>query len=127
MAIPTLIISACTFGKSGKDLAVASTPGGAKVTLTSGGERFSGELVALRDDGLVVSAQKRLLFVPFSSLAAFAVHDLNIDYQLSARERPSLEKRSRLSSISQFPQGLTPEIERQLLAQLGQAAIETIQ
>jgi len=125
--ISVLMVSACTIGKSGKDLAVASHPGGAQVTLLSKDRHFTGELVAVRDDGVVVSVQNRLLFFPFASLGGFAFGKGNRGYRLSPGERPPRDKLSRLRTISHFPQGLTPEIERQLLAQMGQTAIVTIE
>jgi len=127
VALSLLAFSACVIGKSGKDLAIAAIPGGAQATVVSRGGAISGELVAVRDDGVVLSAQKQLSFFPFASLGGLTIGQMKDDYRLSPGERPSREKLDRLRLVSHFPQGLTPEVERQLLAQLGQAAIVTVQ
>lgn len=125
--ISILVIPACKIGKSGKDLPLATQPGGAQVAVALQGVRVPGELIAVRDDGVVVTARKQLSFFPFVSLGGLTIQQMSGDYQLSPGERPSREKFERLRLVSRFPQGLTPEIERQLLAELGQSAIVTVQ
>ena len=127
VALSLLAFSACAIGKSGKDLAIATIPGGAQATVVSRGGAIAGELVAVRDDGVVLSAQKQLSFFPFASLGGLTIGQMKGDYKLAAGERPSREKLDRLRLVSHFPQGLTPEVERRLLAQLGQTAIVTVQ
>lgn len=124
--ISMLTMSACTVGKSYARLPLAFQPGGAQVVAMSQGASITGELVAVRDDGVILSAQRQLSFIPFASLGGLVVHQLGRNFQLSPRENPSRDKLGRLRSVSHFPQGLTPDIERQLLAQLGQNAIVTV-
>ncbi|MEO5580274.1 MAG: hypothetical protein ABIR58_06415 [Gemmatimonadaceae bacterium] len=124
--ITILAIPACSIGKSGKDLAFATQPGGAMVGVLSSGGLLRGELVAVRDDGVVITSQKQLSFFPFASLGGLTVTGMKSDYQLSRGETPSREKLERLRLVSHFPQGLTPEIESRLLAQFGQTAIVTV-
>lgn len=125
--ISLLTVSACSIGKSGKDLDLATQPGGAIVSVLLQGVRVPGELIAVRDDGVVITARNQLSFFPYASLGGITIKGLGADYQLSPGERPSREKLGRLRLASHFPHGLTPEIERQLLAQLGQSAIVTVQ
>lgn len=128
-AISMIGVTACTntSGKSGKDLAVASQPGGAQVTVTLGGRAYTGELLAVRDDGVIVVTERQLSYFPFASLGGLVVAQMDNDYRLSAGERPASAKLRRLRIVSHFPQGLTPEIERRLLAEIGQAALVTVQ
>ncbi len=125
-AIAMLFLPACKVGKSAKDLPIATLPGGAPVTVALEGMRVNAELIAVRDDGVVLTLRQKLTFFPFASLGGLAVEQMQDSYRLSPGERPVPEKRERLRLISRFPQGLTPEIERLLLAQMGQSAIETV-
>ncbi len=124
--ISVLAVTACTIGKSGKDFAIATQPGGAMVGVVSSGGLLRGELITVRDDGVVITSQKQLTFFPFASLGGLTVAGMKSDYHLSRGETPSREKLERLRLVSHFPQGLTPEIESRLLAQLGQPSIVTV-
>lgn len=125
--VSIIFVSACTFGKSGEEWPVALRPGGAPVTIVSTGRHFTGELVMVRDNGLVVIANKRLLLFPFASIDVMTATGMGRAFSLSAGEKLSSEKRERLRLISQFPQGMTAEIERRLLAELNQTEITTIE
>lgn len=81
----------------------------------------------VRDNGLVVIANKRLLLFPFASIDVMTATGMGRAFSLSAGEKLSSEKRERLRLISQFPQGMTAEIERRLLAELNQTEITTIE
>ena len=118
-------ISACAFGGNGSELPVARRPGGATAMLEASSGPFTGELISVQDDGVVLRG-KTIMFVPFIALKQFRIDAMGSDYALRPLETPNADKLARLRAVSHFPQGLTPDIRKRLLEQAGQPDISVI-
>jgi hypothetical protein len=121
-------MTACTFGKNAARLPVATSPRGVTASLILPTRKLSVELIEIRDDAMVVQDnQRQLLLVPYRLIRSFTPKDLPTPYTLRLGERPVGEKRLRLQSVSHFPQGMTPEIERKVLEAAGQRELVVVQ
>ncbi len=119
-------LASCQFGTRGSELPAAQRPGGAPATLEVSSGRYFGELIAVQDDGVVISGGK-IMFAPFTAIKIFSLDMMGRDYRVGRGELPNAEKLARLRAVSHFPQGLTPDIRRRLLAFLGQTEILSVQ
>jgi hypothetical protein len=120
------IVGACTVGKSGKELMVATGPAGASIRVAVPQGAVTGELVTLREHGLIVRSGTQLRFLPYGIITRLTVSELGPDYAVSAQGGMTAQKKAKLRLVSRFPHGMTPQIEREFLAKLGQSAIDTV-
>ena len=120
------IVGGCTVGKSGKNLMVATGPAGASINAAVPQGAVTGELVTLREHGLIVRSGAQLRFLPYGIITRMTVSELGPNYAVSAQSGMTAQKKARLRLVSRFPQGMTPEIEREFLVKLGQSAIDTV-
>jgi len=117
-----LAVNACHIGASAGSVAAERGPFGAAAELNLGATELKGELVAVRDSGLIMlPAGGRITFVPFSRIAEgrFA----HVPASLHGRQPPTPKERDALRVASRFPQGLSPDLEQRLLAAYGQATL----
>ena len=124
-ALAMLALTGCRVGPGGADLQVAKQPGGASVSLRTASGAYSGELIAVQNDGVFIS-NGRVMFAPFSAMTGFVVERMSGHYQLRGGEIPTSGKRARLSAVSRFPQGLTSGIEARLLELKNQTEVVVI-
>jgi hypothetical protein len=118
-------VAGCHFGMRGADLPVASQPDGARVSLRTASGAYAGELLAVQDDGVIISGD-RIMFAPFSVIVSLDVERMGGQYRLVKAEVPTGERLAQFRAVSRFPQGLTPNIRSVLLAQRSQAEIAVI-
>ena len=123
-AAAILALTGCHFGMTAEKLPVANQPGGARVTVRTASTAYAGELIAVQNDGVVISNDRIMLF-PFTAIAGLTVDKLG-GLRLGKVEVPRGEKLAQLRAVSRFPQGLTPNIQSQLLAQKSQAEIVVV-
>ena len=123
--VSVLCCTACfKVGPSTQDLSLVTGPNGARADVQTNTQRLSGELLAVRDTGIVISFGGRMALVPFPSVRRVMVADLG---QLSVGSgTPSAENRARLNLVSRYPQGIGVELERRLLARTGQTSLEVV-
>lgn len=126
-ALVVVALAACRIGTGGGDLAVAKEPGGARVFLGVSRGAFSGELLAVHDDGIMFSNDRTVMFAPFPAITYLNVDKLGRDFVLRPAEIPSGGRLARFRAVSRFPQGITPSIQSVLLAQKSQTQIEVLQ
>jgi hypothetical protein len=120
-------VSGCTFGKNAAKLTVAGSPMGTFGTLRANGVVLGGELIEVRDEAMIFrDRDRRLLLIPYSAIQYFTPDGLKGPYRITPRDRPVGEVKSRLASISHFPQGMSPEIQRRLLQEARQDDFITI-
>ena len=124
-----LIVALCSvgcfhIGPSVEDFPLASRPNGATVTIQTTSHSATGELLAVRDDGVVIQQGSKLAFAPYSDLRSVSVAEL-ADYSIGAGAPPP-ERRANLNAVSRYPQGIGAELQRKLLAQAGQAELEVL-
>jgi hypothetical protein len=123
--VAAFALAGCHMGSSGANLPVANQPGGAHVSLRTTRGAYSGELLAVQDDGVIISGD-RIMFAPFSSIVELSLEKMGGQYRLGTAEVPRGEKLARFRAVSRFPQGLTPNIRAVLLARTSQTEIAVI-
>ena len=93
-------------------------------------KEFWGELIEVRDDGIVLLAtnsqdmahpKSELRFVRYQGIVSSSIDDSH--YSFPNRRAPKPSAREQLRLLSRFPQGLTPELARQLLQAYGQTEL----
>ena len=133
LSLATVSLTACHVGPQVKDLDLANNPEGATVEvqlLPADGEdklKFEGELLEIRDDGIVFSgasaddADDEVIFVAWSRATRVRATEFGgyrAEPGRSLEWRAETKERFRL--ISRFPQGISPAILEGLLAAHGQ-------
>ena len=138
--IVATLISACRVGPQLDKTEIGQQPHGANVTvelISKGGNKrveHIGELIDVRNDGLVIGIRSnkhdgiRLAFIPWDVIFVARPTDWP-GYVVrhshgEARRKESIRKQQ---NISRFPQGLSPELLKELLAHSGQTELETIE
>lgn len=127
MAVVSL--SACHVGPQIKDLDLANNPEGATVEVqvlpTEGRDKlkFEGELLEIRDDGIVFSgtsaddAADEVIFVAWSRATRVRATQFGgYKAEIGRSLEWSAETKERFRLVSRFPQGISPEIMDSLLA-----------
>lgn len=151
----SLAITGCQFGPKIENFDQARRPEGitASIELRRGiavRERVEGELLEVRDDGLLVNIRevreggvlkRHLVFVPYTAMETVGVEDLNVTILNKDETRPWAEvdpasprireqvreqDREKLRLLSRFPQGLSRPLLGALLAAEGQTGVEVI-
>lgn len=112
------------FGPTAEKLNLAALPNGASVSVQTNTRDVNGELLTVRDDGIVILLDQRLTLVPYGSIRRVRVAELT-DYSIGAGT-PSPDRRARLNSLSRYPQGIGPELQRRLFAQSAQTELEVL-
>lgn len=120
--------SACAFGKNAADLPVANSALGTMGTYETEKGSLPVELLAVRDDGLVLQDRSgRVLFAPYRVIRRFSPQGLGGDYVIARGEQPSATKKAMLRAVSHYPQGISGELERKLLERAGQRELLPLQ
>jgi hypothetical protein len=123
--IAALCPVACFYvGPSAASFPLASSPNGATVYVQTASQAAAGELLAVRDDGIVIQNGSRLAFVPYANLRSAKVVELS-DHSIGAGA-PPLDKRAQLNAVSRYPQGIGAALQQKLLSQAGQTEIEVL-
>ena len=122
-----VLFAGCIHGQRVENFPPAQRPGGLDVEVTTSAEapRITGELLAVRADGLLIGTQSRIVFVSFGTIrdGRFpAVARLRI----GARRTPGPDKLKELSLMSRFPQGLHSDLLERLLEAYSQDVVEEI-
>ena len=112
---------ACIFGSHVGTFPPANGPNGVTAKLQTSAGRVTAEVLDVRDSGLVVLNNAQVTFVPYRAIEDGSFNQLGVSIWNGQFE--SAEKRNRVRMASRFPQGITPETERQLLAVHHQSSI----
>lgn len=114
----------CHVGPSVATYPPATTPFGAVGKFKVGKTSFDAELLAVRDSALVLLRDREVIVVRFADLASSSFR--HVDVSVSRTQRPSSEELAQLRILSRFPQGLSAELEKELLERYGQAALVVV-
>ena len=139
-------IAGCQVGPRIDKFEQARRPEGiaTRIELGSGftkGGRLEGELLEVRDQGLLLNARetrensvsvRRLVFVPYTAMEDVDFDQLNLRVVTQYNEMTedywphSVKDREKIRLLSRFPQGLSAPLLDQLLEAAGQTAVEVV-
>jgi hypothetical protein len=132
----------CAIGTTANRFVPATSPRGIEARVETPAMEITGELLEVRDDGMVVlsssvtpasgrsrerTAERLLRLVPFRSIARARFHQLPGRFNLADGRPPTTEVRERLRLVSRFPYGMPADVEAALLKASGQTTIGGIQ
>lgn len=121
-----LLFAACQVGQSVKDFEPAHGPQGVTAELDLAGGELDGELLAVADSGLYVLAapadpcqppERAVLFLRWHEVAGVRLNQMGL--QARGQRPPSEADLEKMSLVSRFPQGLSPDLLAGLLAAYG--------
>ena len=138
-ALVVAVLAACHVGPQIDQKNIGRQPQGASVVveLTEKAQskriEHSGELLEVRDDGLVVLTEKdaqndsRIILIPWGKVYRARASDLpGIAVRTSQGDSQRRASTDELRNVSRFPQGLSPELTDQLLTRYGQPTVDTV-
>lgn len=115
------LLSGCQVGTHAKNYQPATGPAGAMVNLQlQDKSRTSGELLAVESNALLLLRANVLTRVPLTQIRSGKAPKVSFDGRLKG------DLRERLRLISRYPQGVTPELENQLLRAYGQSETRSL-
>ena len=121
--LPALVLTlsalaGCQVGTHARNYQPATGPAGAMVNIElSDKSRIMGELLAVESQALLVRASE-LIRVPLATIRSGKAPKVGFDGRLQGTTR------ERLRLISRYPQGVSPELEAELLQAYGQRAVK---
>jgi hypothetical protein len=126
IAVLALAVTGCVFGANAAVVPFSRTPAGATVTILTDKGKYTAELVEVRDSGVVLRQPALLLIAPFSTMRRLRADHLGSTYSaiVNGGLTPTMRERFRL--VSHYPQGMTPEIEKVMLAQVKQTQLVVV-
>ena len=120
---PVLLGMACSVGPRAEKFAPARDPGGVEVRLDfgKGKRRAVGELIAVRDTALLIREDSVIELVRLASIRNGSATASGSRAVFS--RKPTRATRERLRLLSRYPNGVPPELLRQLLDAYGQSEL----
>jgi hypothetical protein len=135
-ALFTVPLHGCShIGPRIEEFAPARGPEGVRAQVELADNNLSGELLAVRDDGLLLrvaapgddpTVDQPLILVPYSLIEEASFAQLTPRSMIAEGERPNEKVTERLRLLSRFPQGLSDELIKGLLAAYGQQELEVL-
>jgi hypothetical protein len=119
-----LVATGCLLGASPETFKPAMSPAGVEARLRFRKGELRGELIEVRDSGLVVAPKGDVVFVPFTVVRSGTFAQT---YVATARGAPSPEIRERLRLLSRFPNGLPADQFERFLASRGRQSLRVFQ
>jgi hypothetical protein len=113
----------CTFGMTARKYRPAQEPKGVNMRIDTAQGQFSGELIEVRDVGIIVLADQKLRLLPYTVILSSKIDQTESRYEISQRTVPKPEVQEHLRLLSRFPQGLTPDLMKQFLSEYGQTEL----
>lgn len=139
LALAILTTAGCHVGPQIDQTDLGRKPHGAAVVVQLKAKPMAkkaehqGELLEVRDDGLVlleeegVSGAPRIVLIPWDNVHRASASDLpGIAVRTSQGAAQRATSTEALRNVSRFPQGLSPTLAGQLLARYGQSEVETL-
>jgi hypothetical protein len=130
MRVPMVLIAvglavlnnACSVGMTTAKYPPALGPKGVTMRVQTAQGQLSGELIEVRDSGIVLADQK-LRLLPYAEIVSSDVEKTSTSFSIANRTAPKPAVREHLRLLSRFPYGLTPELTQQLLSAYGQTEL----
>jgi len=136
------LVGGCSFGMTARKFRVTESPHGIATSVTIADLEFAGELIEVRDTGLVLlserriapieggtreAKERRLRLIPYAAVRRSRFEQMNRRLDLVDGRAPTNEGREQLRLVSRFPQGLSAELLSRLLKEYGQTELAGIQ
>ena len=119
-----LVAAGCVIGPSDRTFKPAISPAGVEARLRFRKGEMRGELIEVRDSGLVVAPPADVVFVPFTAIRAATFAQTGLT---PAPGIPGPQVRERLRLLSRFPNGLPPDQLERFLASRGRQTLRVFQ
>ena len=116
-----VVLAGCLVGSQARNYPPATGPAGAIVNLElTDKSKASGELLAVEANALLLLRVHELTRISLSQIRRGRAPKIGFDHNLAGNTR------ERLRLVSRFPQGVSRELEGQLLQAHGQSAVKTV-
>src|SRR5438105_2093813 len=121
VAASVMCLSACVIGQNAAEWPFAKGPNGATVKVVGRTQVLTGELLEVREEGVVVAGgDGKIVFAPFTTLRLLEVTEPAAAYVKSSEPHPAEAGRSKLQEVSHFPPGMNADIRSRILAMAGE-------
>ena len=100
-----------------------STARGVWVKISAEQRSFSGELIAVQPDSIIVLGNQKLRLVAYTTMIAAQFTEGTSLHSIKNRHTPSSNALAHLKLFSRYPQGLSPGLLQKLLALHGQTGL----
>lgn len=125
MGLVALALAACHLGPRVSSFPPAVDPEGASVEITGRGPSFQAELLAVSDTGLLLLRNRAVVFARYAAIREATFEQVS-EAVVGQGVAPDPATRERLRLISRFPQGVSTERLRALLAGYGQETVDVL-
>jgi hypothetical protein len=124
-ALMLALLTGCTIGPRGDRTALAQSPRGANIELVTQVGTLRGELLVMRDSGVVLLTDaNRVTLVEYEAIIRGRAEDGPASFTgASARAGRQFDA---LRGKSRFPRGLQPNVEAELLRLYDQTSLEVV-
>jgi hypothetical protein len=122
-----LTLPACTvatIGPTPERFPPAVSGRGVTAVLQTATGRLQGELLEVRDDGLMVLHGREIVVVLFRTIRRGEFEQMPV--RIGGGREPSARSRERLRLVRRFPHGLAPEAKERLLSFHGQTELRLV-
>lgn len=102
----------------------AHTADGARVSLALASTGIDGEMLEVRDTGLVILTRDRVALVPFDAISSGVFEHSTVS--VGFHRKPLPEELTTIQLLSRYPQGIPPETLKRLLASKKQDSIAVV-
>ena len=110
------------YGQRVEEFPPARLPNGALVELVTDQRQMAGELIEVRETGLVILERSLLRFFPYGSVRSIRIDATGRNIRTGSQPLGP-RRREEVRLLSRFPQGLSPEVLERLLAVYGQTEL----
>ncbi len=109
-------VTACSLGTRVSSFDPATGPQGVFGTISTRDTTLRAEVLAVSDTALIVVRAGNVELVSYAAITYASFAQLGSSYDIENGHPPDAATLERLRLLSRFPQGVTPELLRQLLA-----------
>src|SRR4051794_39376810 len=106
----------CALGMTARKYRPAREPNGVIMHIDTAQGALTGELIEVRQTGIVLLSGGKLRLLPYKEVLSSKVEQTSSKYSISKGTAPKAAVQRQLRLLSRFPQGLTPELMQQLLS-----------
>jgi len=122
--LPIVLVATATGCKVGSkwDPGITQSPLGATVEIRTDAATSEGELLLVRDDGIVILIDRQVRLSRWEITNRVRIRRASVSYAINGTE-PSSPQREAMRKLSRYPHGLTSAQLEKLLASVGQTEI----